>query len=231
MFRPESAMTRLASKPGDEPPGRERDVSICFIDMRGYTRQTEMNAPADVHRFLTEYFHVVGELIQKHGGTVVEFQGDGVVTAFGAFEDQQDKEATAIRAARAIRAETRKLCIPVRIGIATGTAFVGQMVALDRRAFCVIGTPTVMAARLQGMADELGTGIVIDAATARAAGPLEGARRHRRRAIHGSARRHDLFAIRDEDHVIAPSADGSSPEGGRQPFTTSFAMETGYGAL
>ena len=189
-------------------PGREREVTVCFVDLRNYTRHTEENTPADVYRFLSEYFQVVGEVVGRHGGTIVEFQGDGVVVAFGALDDLADKEATALRATREIRRVTRALGIPIRIGVATGTAFVGQMSALDRRAFCVIGHPTVMAASLQGLADELGCGIVADEQTVRAAGREAGLRRHRRHAIEGSSQRHDVFAVHEEGDASAATLPG-----------------------
>lgn len=202
--------TRVALVPDMEesimrkPCEGERDVSVCFVDLRGYTRHAEANAPTEVSRFLSEYFRVVGEVVREHGGTVVELQGDGVVVAFGALEDVAEPERTALQAACEILRATRALGIVVRVGVATGACWVGHLCVLDRRIFCVLGAPTVLAARLQRMAEELDTSLVADERTLRAAGEGKAYEPHHDVTIRGSDHRHDVYALREAEERAQP---------------------------
>jgi len=209
---PEALLRRLAPAPAsrpvgeDEADGLERDVCVCFIDLRGFTRQAESRTPAQLHAFLSRYVHVVSEVVQAYGGTVVEFQGDGVVVAFGAYEQMAKKERAALQAACVVLNAARALRLDLTIGVSTGRAWVGHLETLDRRAFCVLGTPTLIAARLQSMARQLDASLVVDEVTYRLAEPFEGLRLHAGMEVRGSGRRHDVYAL--------PSAQaGSTPLG------------------
>ena len=69
---------------GQSIEGGERDVSVLFVDIRGYTRFSEARAAGTVFSMVNRYTEAVSAVIQRRGGTVVEFLGDGLMAVFGA---------------------------------------------------------------------------------------------------------------------------------------------------
>jgi adenylate cyclase len=106
---------------------------------------------------------------------VVEFNGDGMMAVFGAPRELAHKERAAVEAWREIVAAVVALPVDdaggagtklsVGVGIATGTAFVGNIQAVDRLIWSAIGNTTNLAARLQSLTRELDAAIVIDTTT------------------------------------------------------------------
>jgi adenylate cyclase len=187
---------------GDELEVGERDVTVLFVDLRGYTSMTENSRPEAIFSTVNRYTRAVSERVCDAGGTVVEFNGDGMMAVFGAPEALPDKERAALRAARRIAAEVEGLehesrPLAVGIGIATGRGYVGNIQAADRLIWSAIGVTTNLAARLQLLTRELGVTVLIDAATHAALGaegerfrPFEGI------AVRGRSERIDVFGIR-----------------------------------
>lgn len=162
----------------DIAPG-EREVSVLFIDIRGYTTFSETRDAGEIFRVVNAYTTAVSGVIREHGGSVVEFHGDGLMAAFGAPGDLPDKERAAVEAARAAVkvvesghiAELGDIRLGVGVGIATGMGFVGEIQSVDRKIWAVIGNTTNFAARLQSLSRELEASVVIDDTTWRRAGP------------------------------------------------------------
>jgi class 3 adenylate cyclase len=157
-------------------PG-EREVTVLFVDVRGYSSFAEPLAPAQIFEVVSAYTRAVSEEIRAAAGTVVEFNGDGMMAVFGAPEELAQKESAALRAALTIRRRVRELrfgpearSLDVGIGIATGPAYVGSIQAVDRAIWSALGNTTNLAARLQALTREKGASIAIDEATFRAAG-------------------------------------------------------------
>jgi len=158
----------------------EREVTVMFVDLHGYTAFADHLSPDEVFAFISLFTEVVCGAVRKEGGFVVEFNGDGMMAVFGAPARQHDKERAALRAARASVAAVASIEIPNRsgpdvpdvgIGIATGPAFVGNIRAADRWIWSAVGSTTNLASRLQSLAHQLSAPIVIDARTQTAAGP------------------------------------------------------------
>ena len=165
---------------GRELESGEREVSVLFVDIRGYTTMAEGQGAREIFSTVNEYTQKISELVNAHGGSVVEFNGDGMMAVFGAPEALSEKEGAALAAGRAILGGVSSLraggsakpgAISVGVGIATGPAFVGNIRAVDREIWSAIGNTTNLASRLQGLTRELDAAMVIDAATRRAAGP------------------------------------------------------------
>jgi adenylate cyclase len=151
-------------------PG-EREVTVLFVDMRGYTSFAERRAAEEIFSTLNTYTETVSRLVREHGGAIVEFHGDGLMAVFGAPRALERKERSAVLAARDV-VEALAAKIEVGIGIATGPAFVGNIRAVDRLIWSAVGNTTNLAARLQSLTRELGAVIAIDAPTRTAAGPV-----------------------------------------------------------
>ena len=191
---------------GRELEAGERDVSVLFADLRDYTSMSEQRRPEEVFSTVSRYTEAVSRVVVAHGGTVVEFNGDGMMAVFGAPDPLPGKEERALDAARGIVAEVRALdedagaagtqCLRVGVGVATGEAYVGSIRTVDRHIWSAIGNTTNLAARLQALTKDLGSSIVIDETTWRAAGaPSEGFERHIDTVIRGLRELHDVFAV------------------------------------
>jgi class 3 adenylate cyclase len=155
---------------GEEIAPREREVSVLFVDIRGYTRFSETRSPEEIFDLVSRYTELVSGIVARHGGSVVEFHGDGLMAVFGAPRELPDKELAAVETAREVVREVPRLEVPgdplsVGVGIATGTAFVGNIRSADRVIWGALGNTTNLAARLQAMSRELVASVVIDAVT------------------------------------------------------------------
>jgi class 3 adenylate cyclase len=156
---------------GDELVSGEREVSVLFVDIRGYTSFSASRKAEEIFSTVSRYTETVSEIVRKHGGSVVEFNGDGMMTVFGAPREIAHKERAAVEAGReiveavaALRVEGGE-ALSVGVGIATGEAFVGNIQAVDRMIWSAIGNTTNLAARLQSLTRDLDASLVIDGGT------------------------------------------------------------------
>jgi len=139
--------------------GEERVVTAMFADLAGFTPFSERHAPREVVEMLNAYWAVAVPIIERAGGTIEHFAGDGVLTVFNADGDQPDHARRAARAATEILTETRSVADahpgwPIfRIGINSGPAVVGVIGTAARRSFAAIGDPVNTGARLQTAAE------------------------------------------------------------------------------
>jgi class 3 adenylate cyclase len=162
-------------------PG-EREVSVLFVDIRGYTPFSEGQRPDAIFAAISQYTDLVSRVVEEHGGSVVEFHGDGLMAVFGAPRPHDEKEVGAVLAARKVVASMSELDVrladgtphrlDVGLGIATGPAYVGPLKTADRVIWSALGNTTNLAARLEGATRDLEAAIVIDAATRAAAGAI-----------------------------------------------------------
>ncbi len=158
----------------------ERDVTVLFVDIRGYTAISQGLAPDEIFSTVNRYTETVSRVVRAHGGSVVEFNGDGMMVVFGAPEDLPQKERAAVEAGREIVTRVAELepatkaadpeKLSCGVGIATGTAFVGNIRAVDRYIWTAIGNTTNLAARLEALTRDVDASMVIDATTFAAAG-------------------------------------------------------------
>ncbi|HEY8121522.1 MAG TPA: adenylate/guanylate cyclase domain-containing protein [Myxococcota bacterium] len=201
-YVPSGVAERLASGESLEPERRE--VSVLFVDLRGYSRFSEARDPAEIFSTVNRYTQLVSHIVRAHGGAVAEFHGDGMMAVFGAPETLAAKEAAALDAAIEIgqRLEEAGLGgqgsehLTAGIGIASGEAFVGCLRAADRLVWSAIGRTTNLAARLQELTRTLDASIVIDEATHRALpDPPPELEPHRGQWIRGLSRPEDIYAL------------------------------------
>jgi class 3 adenylate cyclase len=165
-------LDELFGMPADGPlGGEEREVSVLFADLEGFTAYSETRPPAEVIAMLNEYWGTaVPIVLEQHDGVIERFAGDAVMVVFNARGDQPDHARRA--AAAALDLQARRLEVSAarpdwprfRAGVATGTAAVGYVGAEQQRNFAVIGDTTNTAARLQSAAR---TGEVVIAGSTR----------------------------------------------------------------
>jgi class 3 adenylate cyclase len=203
-YVPGAVAEQLAS--GAELSSGEREVSVLFVDIRGYTSFSESRRAEEIFSTVNRYTETVSQIVQKHAGSVVEFNGDGMMAVFGAPRDLAHKERAAVEAGCEIVAavgalpvedasggETRLL---VGVGIATGEAFVGNIQAVDRMIWSAIGNTTNLAARLQSLTRDLDASLVIDAGTWERAQPAAADFEKRSEVpIRGRREAQDVYAL------------------------------------
>jgi adenylate cyclase len=201
-YVPASIVARLAH--GLSVECGEREVSVLFVDLSDYSAYVQRQCPEETFSFLSRYTDGVSRVVRRHGGTIVEFGGDGMMALFGAPDELAGKERAAVLAALEFASELEPGLIPsgsapgprIRVGIATGNAFVGSLRSADHLIWSAIGHTTNRASRLQGLARQLGASIVIDAATWAAAQPLRrGFRLHRSLDLRGLDGHFDVHAL------------------------------------
>lgn len=139
-----------------------RNMTIMFTDLAGFTSIATHRSPDETAALLNDHFEMITSIIDKEGGTVDKFLGDGVMAFWGAPARQPDQAERALRAADAI-AETFRASadtmMRLRIGICTGDVLVGITGSKVRMNYTVIGDSVNIAARLQ----ELGKDVASDA--------------------------------------------------------------------
>ncbi len=160
---------------GSELASGEREVSVLFVDLRGYVSFSESRRADEIFSTVNRYTETVSQIVQKHAGNVVEFNGDGMMAVLGAPRELAHKERAAVEAGREIvevvgsmaveDAQGAQTKLTVGLGIATGEAFVGNIQAVDRMIWTAIGNTTNLAARLQSLTRDLDAELVIDHAT------------------------------------------------------------------
>jgi adenylate cyclase len=155
-FAPQVAELILA---GGEDPLRShrRDITVVFVDLRGFTAFAEASEPEEVMRLLQEYHGAMGPLIVAHGGTLERFTGDGMMIFFNDPVPVPDPGPRAVRMAVAMRERAQELArgwarlgydLPLGAGIAQGYATIGAIGFEERSDYAAIGTVTNLAARL-----------------------------------------------------------------------------------
>ena len=158
--------------------GREREISIFFSDVAGFTSLSERLRATEVVRLLNRYLTDHCAAVMREDGVIDKFEGDAVMAFFGDPVAQDDHALRACRAALAVQAALpaldpllRELAIPsfrVRIGINSGRAVVGNMGSSQRFDYTCIGDSVNLASRLEGAGKAFGVHILIGAETARA---------------------------------------------------------------
>jgi len=176
------------------------------VDLRGYTQLSEGRPASEIFSTVNRYTEMVSAVVNRHGGVVVEFSGDGMMAVFGAPAPLEHKERAAVLAgiemAHTIQvlpgAAEHATDRPgsVGVGIATGTTFVGHIEAVDRKIWSAIGNTTNLAARLQALTRDLGASIVIDEATrSAAAGAADDFTAYRGTLIRGLGEPQTIYAL------------------------------------
>ena len=160
-------VARRALERGTELGGQERDVAVLFVDLVGSTQLAATMPAGEVVNLLNDFFRVVVDTVNRHGGFVNKFQGDAALAIFGAPIEHPDACGAALAASRELHDEVLKVLGQTEfgIGVSAGRAIAGHIGALARFEYTVIGDPVNEAARLTELA-KLEAGHVLASAIA-----------------------------------------------------------------
>jgi adenylate cyclase len=161
---------------GGEMGGQERDVAVLFVDLVGSTALIGARRPAEVVALLNEFFRIVVDVVNRHGGFVNKFEGDAALAVFGAPRSHHDGAGAALVAARELRDELVGAfwCTGFGIGVSAGLVFAGDIGAWERLEYTVIGDPVNEAARLSELAKSQEGRVVASESAVRSARDPEG---------------------------------------------------------
>jgi adenylate cyclase len=147
-----------------------RQVEVMFVDFRSFTAGARTRSPQDVVDRLDGAFAVLVEILDRHGGIVNKFLGDGFLALFGAPFEAEDPAHRAVAAAREMLEAMARInegsSWPLRIGIGVhfGEVVAGNVGSPRRKEYTVIGDTVNFAARLEALNKEFGSQLLISSA-------------------------------------------------------------------
>ena len=156
---PEIAAYVLTAPDGEKQGGYAREASILISDLRGFTALSTRLSGAALIRVLNHYFECMAAVIERFGGTIIEFLGDGIFVVFGAPNEMKDHAEAAVACAvemqnemAAVNAWNRGEGYPdlaMGIGISSGTVVVGNIGSDKKMKYGCMGETVNMAGRLE----------------------------------------------------------------------------------
>ncbi|WP_375783956.1 adenylate/guanylate cyclase domain-containing protein [Bradyrhizobium sp. Pha-3] len=169
----EAVIAPSIASPGDA--AERRQITVMFSDLVGSTALSTRLDPEDLRTLISAYQKCVTETVQRCGGFVAKYMGDGVLIYFGYPQAHEDDAERAVRSALDLVAAVAKLKtdprLQTRVGIATGMVVVGDLVGSgEAQERSIVGETPNLAARLQGLAEP--DTVVIADATKRLLGNL-----------------------------------------------------------
>ncbi len=176
LFVPASVADSLASQSTAlTPGGEEKELSVLFTDLAGFTTAAEGLRPSQVAHLLNTYFHAMTEIVFRHKGTVQGYIGDALMAFWGAPVADAAHSVNAVAAAEemvaardAINGQLQAEGLPTvstRIGIHTGLAIVGNIGSRVRFNYTAIGDTCNLASRLEGLNKRYGTWLLVSGET------------------------------------------------------------------
>lgn len=146
----------------------ERELTVMFTDIVGFSSMAEQMSPQDAAGLLNDHFQLLGACVEAEGGTIDKYIGDALMAFWGAPDEQPDHAARACRTAKSIvaaiaadnerRREAGLYPVRVRIGIHTGPVVVGNIGATGRINYTIVGDVVNATERLESLGKELDEG-------------------------------------------------------------------------
>jgi len=150
--------TSAATEPKPQDVAERRQVTVMFSDLVGSTALSARKDPEDLREVISAYQKCVAETVQRFGGFVAKYMGDGVLIYFGYPQAHEDDAEQAVRAGlelvQAVSGLKSSAPLQTRVGIATGLVVVGDLIgAGEAQERGIVGETPNLAARLQAIAE------------------------------------------------------------------------------
>jgi adenylate cyclase len=156
--------------------GQQRNISVLFTDIRGFTSLTENMRPTQVVAMLGSYFTPMTSIVRSSMGTLDKFVGDAMMAFWNAPVDVPDHPYRAVRSLLDMHTALNELNSEIEVkfgfrlrmggGIHTGMAHVGNMGTSELMDYTAVGDTVNTASRLEGLCPKYGVGVVISGTTA-----------------------------------------------------------------
>lgn len=150
--------------------GEEKKVAILFADIRKFTAFSEPLPPYDVIHVLNRYFDQMGKVINRNGGYIDNYMGDGLMALFGV-HDPHEATLSAVRAGLGMLEAVEQLgayleniyamSFQIGIGVHYGDVVLGSIGAKDARRMTAIGDAVNLASRIEQANKEYGTHLLV----------------------------------------------------------------------
>ena len=152
------AATVSAASAASQDTAERRQVTVMFSDLVGSTALSARMDPEDLREVISAYQKCVAETVQRFGGFVAKYMGDGVLVYFGYPQAHEDDAERAVRAGlelvAAVADVKTRAPLQTRVGIATGLVVVGDLIGSgSAQEQAVVGETPNLAARLQALAE------------------------------------------------------------------------------
>ncbi len=155
--------------------GEQRNMTVLFSDIRGFTAISEKMTATDLARFLNEYLTPMSDIVMQNLGTVDKFMGDALMAFWNAPTDDPNHARNAARSALAMQTKLGELQkewssrglpeLAIGCGINTGPMFAGYMGSEQRKNYTVMGDSVNIASRLEGLNKLYSSNIIISQST------------------------------------------------------------------
>ncbi|QQO22824.1 adenylate/guanylate cyclase domain-containing protein [Bradyrhizobium diazoefficiens] len=161
---------------GTSASGDLRRIAVMFVDFRGFTAGAQSRSPQEVVERLDGAFAVLVDILDRQGGIVNKFLGDGFLALFGAPLEASDAAQRAVAAGREMLSAMDRINAqtswPLRIGIGIhfGEVVAGNIGSPRRKEYTVIGDTVNFASRLEALNKEFGSQLLISASVREALG-------------------------------------------------------------
>lgn len=151
--------------------GSNKEVTVFFSDIRGFTAFSEKRTPEQVVAMLNEYFEVMVGIINKNGGVVDKFIGDAIMAVWGAPSESPDDTNNAVKACLEMRQALWELNkkresrgeepIMIGMGLHAGRAISGTIGSNERMEYTVIGDAVNMTSRIESSTKAFGSDLLV----------------------------------------------------------------------
>jgi len=172
-YVPGIIMEELLKNPKSiELGGEERNMTVLFSDIEGFTTFSEGKDPKHIVGLINRYFSELTKIIFEYQGTVDKYEGDAIMAIFGAPYYYEDHALKAVVSTLKMKERVHQLWnedfprLKTRFGVNTGQMIVGNMGSEERIDYTVIGDSVNLASRLEGANKQYGTEILIGEETA-----------------------------------------------------------------
>jgi adenylate cyclase len=163
---------RIAADPGQlQLGGEEREMTVMFADIRGFSALSEGLAPAEITRFLIGFLTPMCDVLLARKATIDKFIGDGILAFWNAPLDDPDQYENAALAALEMVERLKSLNssppqpwpgeVRIGIGLNAGPCCVGSIGSAERLSYSLIGDTVNLAARIEPLTKRYGVAIAI----------------------------------------------------------------------
>ncbi len=168
-FVPTAVANSMIQNKGTLNP-TEREATVLFCDLAGFTKMTEKKGPRAIVDTLNAFFDDASEIIGNNNGVITQFQGDGILATFNVPIEDENHAQNAFNAARELADLVADKSfggenLKIRIGVSTGQLVAGSVGGGGRQSYTVYGDPVNLAARLESLNKVHGTSVLFSQST------------------------------------------------------------------